>query len=378
MKKWLLASGVMAVCLLGVFVVHASAMGLYVASENGDAVIEASKTVDSSAYLAGNNVIIDGTVNGDVYCAGRDVKVSGTVNGDVICAGQNVTVTGTVNGDVRLAGATVTLSGKVSGRAAIAGSSVTSLADFSVGSDMTAMGATVSLSGSYGRDVTVGGDSVTVDGKIGRDISGSMTKLVLDPKAHVAGNLSYQAENETSVPAGIVAGSVNYTKMQDSSSQTGATAQSILWAVAIFVFFAVVVTFVMPKFVHEAAMVPGRTVLIAFLAGLATLILLPIVAIILCSLVVGVMVGIALLIAWLLMIVLSGVFVSYYIGTIVLRKRAKNAIVVAAVGALVLGIAAIIPIVNILIVIVAPCIGVGMQILQFRHQFDKHPYKITA
>ena len=94
-KISLAAIGVM--LLAGAFMgMKASASALFVANENGTSVVKKGQTVDGSAYLAGNTVLVEGTVKGDVYCAGNSVRVEGTVDGDVLCAGNTVTIGGTV------------------------------------------------------------------------------------------------------------------------------------------------------------------------------------------------------------------------------------------------------------------------------------------
>ena len=79
--------------------------------------------ITGSAHLAGRKIISTGEVGGDAYLAGMDVSLDGKVAGDVTVSGYNIEV-GEVAGDLRISGANLTISGPVSGYALIAGDEV--------------------------------------------------------------------------------------------------------------------------------------------------------------------------------------------------------------------------------------------------------------
>ncbi len=377
MKRWKLLVAAVACVAGGLFVSQAGATGYFAASDNEKVRIAQDQTVDGSAYIYGQSVLIEGYVKGDLYCAGTNVIISGTIEGDVLCAGSDVTIGGTVKGDVRAAGSNVTIKGIVEGSASIAANNVLITSESDIHRDLTGGASVATLDGRIGRDMLIGTETLVLNGAVGRDVTGSMQQATFGDKAIVGGNFTYSNDKELSIPSNVLtAGKVTYEyKADDNSSFNSITAS--IWAIVVFAVFTLVITLVMPKFVHEAAMVPGRTVLVAFLAGIATFILLPIVAIIAMSTVVGVLVGVVLLVAWLLLLILSGVFSAYYVGTLVLKHRAKNALLVTLVGAAIVSAATMIPVVGVIVVIASACVGIGMQILQFRHQFSKHPYQIS-
>ena len=151
-----------------------------------------------------------------------------------------------------------------------------------------------------------------------------------------------------------------------------------LMVIAAFVILAVVVTLIMPKYVHEASIIPMRQAVLAFLLGFAAIILLPMLAVIAFVTMVGSLLGAVLLAAWLLLMLLSGVFFAYYVGALVLGKRGTHAIVVVLVGSVMIGIVLMVPVVNVILMLVLLGVGVGMQLLRLQYQFSKHPYKIEA
>ncbi len=356
------------------------ASGLYIANDSGDARVAADQTVDGSAYLAGQNVIVEGTVKGDVYCAGSSVTIQGTVEGDVLCAAAtNVTVNGTVNGDVRVAGSEVVVKGQVAGSVTAAGSSVYIVENAKVGRDLTGGAATLTIDGEVGRDVLAGAETANINGMIGRDFNAGVTNIVFGSRAKINGNLDYTGEREQSVPNGVVTGAVHFKKAETKASTDG-SADITGWLFTIFslAVLTVLVVLVAPRFVHTAASQPVRSVLLAFLFGFAFIVLAPVLAIILMVTVVGVAAGLALLLAWVLSMFVAFVLASYYVGGLILQKRATNAVLVGLTGALALGLALIIPLLNVLAALAALFVGTGMMLMHLRYQFSKRPYHIKA
>lgn len=371
----LVLSGVIA--LFGVIGVAttAHAAGFAVGNDNGDAIVKADQTIDSSAFLAGNKVIVDGTVKGDLYCAGETVTINGTIEGDVLCAGATVEVNGTVQGDVRVAGSEVKLGGDVSGSVTTGGSTIVTTDAFKVARDFTAGGETASLDGQFGRDVHVGGSYLTLTGVVARDLSAETEDFTVEQDAKVTGSVWYKSPREV-VDNGAFMGKVHHEPA--TTDESSFDISGILIGLLSLVALAVAGTLIMPRFVHVAASLPSRDVLLAFLIGFVAIILTPLLAILFFVTVIGWAVGVVLLLVWLLALVGSMVFASYYIGTLALQKRATNALLVALVGSAILGVLSVIPFVNVLAIILAVCIGVGMQVMHIKYQFSKDPYTITA
>lgn len=354
------------------------AAGFTIANDNGDAVISADKTVDGSAYMAGNNVVVEGTVKGDLYCAGKTITIKGNVEGDVLCAGMTLTVGGTVNGDVRLAGSEVNVEGKVQGSVTAAGASLKLSKDAVVGRDVTAGGNDMQINGAVGRDVMSGSDALRISGTVGRDVTAGVNSLTVSDGAKITGNLNYTGEKSGAVANGTVQGKVNFTQAENERGDKGFDVLAAFVGLLALVVFTVLAVLLMPRFIHTAASLSLRNVLLAALLGLAFVVLMPVLAIVLFATGFGALTGFVLLVAYVLIGLASFVFASYYTGLTVLRKRATNAIVVAAVGALVLGILLMIPVLNVLVFIAAVLVGIGMPIMHLRYQFSKRPYQIVG
>ncbi|SMX38924.1 hypothetical protein MAA8898_01789 [Maliponia aquimaris] len=84
---------------------------LFVAGER----LIVSGDATGSGHLAGRRVEMRGALGGDLYAAGQTVRAEGAVAGDATLAAQEVTVTGAIAGDLRIFGDDLILTGPVSG-----------------------------------------------------------------------------------------------------------------------------------------------------------------------------------------------------------------------------------------------------------------------
>lgn len=78
------------------------------------------EVVTGTLFAGGNTVTIDGTIHGDLLCGSQSVLITGLVDGDVICAGQSIHIDGAVTGSVRAAGQSIEIAGPVGRNVTIA------------------------------------------------------------------------------------------------------------------------------------------------------------------------------------------------------------------------------------------------------------------
>lgn len=366
----------LAVVAAGLFAIPALAGGTMVEAQNGAATVARETTVDGGAFLAGNSVAVDGVVKGDVYCSGNDITIRGTVEGDVLCAGNTITVAGTVKGDVRVAANTVTLEGTVEGAVSAAASVVTVSKSATVGSDIIAWASNLKVDGTVGRDVKGYGATVTLAGAVGRDADIVADRVTVNEGGLVSGHLVYTSNHDATIAQDSVKGDVSrITPPQHeqfgSSGQTFSTL--ILTGLATIVFMAALTLFivlVMPKYVRRATDTSWRGFLVAALVGIfGFVVALPLVLLAMLS-VVGVMIGVFLIVAFVLMSLLAGPLVAYYIGKWVFAGRSQNMLVVALIGSILVGIAAIIPVLGVIAAAVGYFAGLGLVILSLKAQFE--------
>ncbi len=129
----------------------------------------------SDVFLAGNRITVAAPVAGSAHLAARRVAVDAPVTGDVFAAGFGVTIAGSVGGDASVTGYEVTV-GPVTGNLRVAAAEVTT---GSVGGYAVITGAEVALTGAIAGDAVLVADTVSF-GPEAR-VAGALTIYAADP-----------------------------------------------------------------------------------------------------------------------------------------------------------------------------------------------------
>ena len=366
--------------LLGFAAAPAIAESVTQVSETMSSVAK-DQTVDSSVYLAGESVDVQGIVKGDVYCAAQTVTIRGTVEGDVLCAGATVTIDGVVRGDVRAAGANIVLKASVEGSVTLAGASVVTDSASKIGRDATITGSTLSLSGSIARDAVLAGSTIILNGSVGRDVRAASEALSAAPGAKIGGNLAYVSENTADISSGVVAGTVQHTVQGNqgvSSVPLAAILLGLLIAILVFTVSTVCIVLAAPRYVHRISDGAGvKQFIVYFLVGLVGVVVAPVLGIVLLVTVVGFYAAIVLGLVATLGLMIGASLVAYRLGRFMLDGRAKP-LSSALVGSLALGILSAVPFIGWLIMFASAMIGFGMVIMGMKSQYADVSLNSTA
>ena len=376
MKRLSVGAGLLLALVFGAmaFAPDTFAAGMY--RDTGASYVGAGETVEGAAYLVGESVHVEGTVNGDVNCAANTIVITGSVNGDVNCAGTNVTVRGKVTGGVRVAGQNVTLGGEVAGSATAFGTSVTVESAARIGRDAVLGGNDVLMNGAIGRDLVATAQTGTINGPVGRDVEGAYQNLVIGKDAVVGGVLHYTSDKDA-----VVNGKVNGDVKRDANTQyTGRRADVMqavftmaFMALAWMVLIAVALRLVLPKKMHTATNLTPRGALMATGIGLASLLLVPFVAIMLLASVIALPLGLVLILAWVALCLVSGGVTAIYLGRVIFGKQKIHPIAATTLAALGLGVLFMIPGINVLAFVGSLAFGTGAVMYAFRGEHEVTP-----
>jgi cytoskeletal protein CcmA (bactofilin family) len=206
-------------------------------TRTGDQVtVPAGEVIDDDLYVAGQNVVIDGTVRGDVFAGGQTILVNGTVEGSLMAAAQSIVVTGPVRGSARLAAQAILLDSRAQiGRDVLAaGYSIDQRQGGTIGRDVAVAGYQALLAGSIGRNLLAAVNSLAIRGNIGGNVDAHVGSgedgggagmspppmiaipsvppgLTVAESARINGKLTYSSSREYPV-AGAVAGGVTWNQ----------------------------------------------------------------------------------------------------------------------------------------------------------------------
>jgi hypothetical protein len=340
-----------------------------VRSEEGRRVyLAATETHDGWFFAAGDEVVIAGTVLGDVYASGGTLRIEGRVVGDLLIAGGQVIVSGEVTDDIRVAGGTLELGGIVGKNISAAGGSVSIAPSGEVRGGALLAGGDVSIAGKVLGSARVAAGSLTMRGNVDHDLRFAGGAFTLAPGARVGGNLTVEVEDTSmvSIDPAAVAGTVSVLTGKGEGETRGSTLGvwfRILW-VGSLLLVAVLWILLSPGSLAAVAQrvksQPGR----AGLAGAGAIIGIPIVILILFVTLIGIPAGLALGTLYLWGFYVSAIIVGTALGLAVRRGEDKRALLLAALGGIiVLQLLALIPIIKVLVIAAMLVLGMGAILL---------------
>lgn len=324
-------------------------------------VLPKGEVVDHDYFTAGDIVEISGTVNGDVYAAGGTVLVDGVVNGDLMVAGGTITVSGQVSQDIRAAGGQITILDKVGRNATLVGGNI-DIAESAV------------ISGS----LTTAAGNVNINSQVG-DIEAAVGAIRLAPSAKVMGSVNYTSEDEISVSeSASVSGTINRRITPEFIKSSGkaefeAFAKGFgLFALITSALTSLVLGLLMIKFLPVYSKNAANIVTTRFLPslglGLAALFFIPILIILLFITMIGIPLGIALILVFILYLYIGRLYAMLAIGAKVaeVANLKLSPVAVFIVGLLVYYLLVAIPFVGGLVKLLVVIAGFGAALVNDR------------
>jgi cytoskeletal protein CcmA (bactofilin family) len=186
-------------------------------------VIAADEVVDDTLIVTSEDIVIDGTVTGDLIAAGESLSIRGRVDGIVLAAGESVQIEGVVGGSVFSAGETIDVRGaSLAGNFFGAGEKVVVHDDTEISGNAALAGEEVDLRGSVGRDLRAAGSRVTVTGSVEADMSGYAATVELTDTAHIGGDLTVKTKTEESAiiaPGATIDGATDIDRWPEEPSR---------------------------------------------------------------------------------------------------------------------------------------------------------------
>jgi len=321
----------------------------------------------SSIRAAGAVVDINATVSGSIHAAGAQVTIDGEVSGDVRAAGGLVEVRGKVGGDGYLAGAVVRFDGTAAKDLNAGGATVTIGQNATITGDLTAGGASVTVAGTIGGATDLSGSAVIFNGTANGTVTASGDEIIVGSTARINGDLVVRSRADPVVETGAtITGQVRVEEPRAWWALPG-----WLWAVisAVVVAAGAVLTGAILILIGRATFEEGlgnaafRPISSGFI-GLATLILLPIVAILLMTTVIGLSFGVALLMVLPFLLVAGHAQVATCIGVWMFDRsggpRSPGRLILFMIaGAIVIAIVWLIPWGGPIVAVLAMLVGTG-------------------
>lgn len=293
---------------------------------SGDSVsIEKDQKIEGDFYAAAGTLNVSGEVHGDFTSLGGKNTLNGPVATDALMAGGTVDVHGSVGDDLRVIAGDAIIAEPVTGDVFVMAGTVKVLSSASIGGDLIIYAGDAEVSGSVGGDIVGRVQNLRIDAPVAKTVDVTAEKLTLGDRADIVGTLRYvSAENLVRAQNAKVGGEITRNDPMEDISQSDSFKTALL--PVLIVLFSVLVWYMvartyLTKITERALARSVRPVLTGFIAFFAT----PVVSIILLMTMLGSVVGVAGLLAYLLFITLALVSAVAVIGqfaTVHLKKAA--------------------------------------------------------
>jgi cytoskeletal protein CcmA (bactofilin family) len=343
-------------------------------------VIPAGETVDDTVVATGRQIVVEGTITGNLIAFGQQVRVPGEVRGSLLAFAKDVIIEGSVGGDVFSASQNLDVRGKVLGSVHAAGADIDIAKGATVARDVYGASEGLRVGGSVGRDLRAVGDVFTVSGEVGRAVSVSGHELDLSTTARIGGDITAYLQSATSFTRapGAQLAHEPQIHMQEARRRGDRGARSLAqWLRPSFYFWQAVrvaaalglgllLYWLVPALFEWSTPPAGRLLRhggVGFLALVAT----PAAAILVGITLVGLPIGILALVAWVVALYLSGIFVALMVGRLLLRSPRRNGAAFALAllsGLAVVRIAVNLPFLGGIVGLLVIVVGLGMLVAQ--------------
>ncbi len=285
----------------------------------------------------------------DVVFSGEGDNLSGSYDSTVLHAGANPTSTAEVKGILFEAGNTVsaggsseyafvagnmvTFSADNSADAFIAGNSVSFLGDCA--RDLCIVGNAVEIRGTVGRDLAAAGSRVVLDGQIGGSVYLSGEEIVISDSAVIGGSLRYNSSAKITAPAELLKGAEVYDDTHESTESVQETRSPsplsrLKGRVFGFIGLLLIAYFLLwltPLWEKIDARYAGKSFgsyAAAFGIGFAVLAAVPLASIILMITGFGLRPAFVLLLVYIAALLVSPVFLGFFLGSLLWRRALKK------------------------------------------------------
>ena len=311
---------------------------------------------DATVFLAGSDPVSTATVKGILFGAGNTVSAGGESE-YAFLAGNNVALNGDCSRDAFIAGNNVGFAGNVA-------------------RDLYAAGNLLTFHGTIGRDFFAGGKMISLGGEVGGDVYLDADEIQLADDLKIGGTLRYNASANITGPKELISGAeVFYNSHADSDSDVSVSADvkpsplsklksRIFGAVGLLLiaYFFLWLTPLWEKIDSDYTGADFGKYAAAFGIGLGVLLALPIAAIILMITGIGLRPAFVLLCVYIAALIASPIFLGFILGSLLWRKAFKqprNYWVELPIGIVLLRLVTMLPYVPFPVTLISAAFGLG-------------------
>ena len=289
-------------------------------------IVKEGDSITEDVYVASTSGSIEGLIDGDLTILTGDLTISGTVTGSVMAmtAGTvRVAPGGVIEGSLRTVSPSVEIEGTVAGDTLVTGASYTIEQGGSVGRDVIYFGAAYAMLGSVGRDIRGRMLTAGIDGAVGRDVDIAVELLTIGAEAVVGGDVLYRSTNDASISESAeVAGEIVVLPAQSNFFYGVLLTLANIVTFLGFVIGGIFAFWLFRSTGEAAVLAIEQSPIKSLLLGLALVLLGPVVVVLLAATLAGLPLAAVALFAMVLGLMFGPVPSVTVFGDLLLRRRA--------------------------------------------------------
>ena len=261
-------------------------------STDSGEVVTKRGTVNDDYYAAGGTVNIDADIAGDIVVSGGDLFIGYRIQADVIAAGGSVNLHGEVQDDVRIAGGEINIDANIGDDLFAAGGEIRVSSGSSIRGEAWLAGGDVNVAGTINKDLHIGAGNIRLSGIIHGDVELEGGEIQILEGTLIKGSLRYKSPNEAKIhPDAKITGKIIYEQMEWDPSHRG---YGVFFSLTLII-AGIVLFLLFPGFTMSAAARIPANPWKSLGIGFVLLVVTPIAAVLLMSIVLGVWVGLSIL-----------------------------------------------------------------------------------
>ncbi|NNE63876.1 MAG: hypothetical protein HKN34_07335 [Gammaproteobacteria bacterium] len=336
-------------------------------------------TVDDDYYAAGGEVDIEAEIAGDLVTAGGDLFIGRRIEGDVMAAGGIIKIRGEVKDDVRIAGGQLNIDAIIGDDLAASGGSIKLSPGTSVGGEAWLAGGDVTMAGTITKNLKIIAGNIRLSGTVHGDVELEGGDIQILEGAQIYGNLHYRSPGQAGIDpnAGIV-GELTHEVVEWDYSEHGF---GILFSLTL-VAAAILLFWLFPKFTVSSASRIASEPWKSLGVGTGLLLVTPVIAIILMTIVLGVWIGLSVLALYCVALLLGFLIACFFVadrGAKLMKKDIHSTgsrLVSVTLAIILIGFVSIIPVIGGLMLFALLLLGLGAGASQlrfvYRHSGDEN------
>ncbi|MEM7290302.1 MAG: zf-HC2 domain-containing protein [Pseudomonadota bacterium] len=342
--------------------------------------ITANEVIDDTVIVAAEQILIEGDITGDLIAVGEKVSIRSKIGGNVIAFAEELDIESAIKGTVITAGERITIEDTgIDGNLFIAGENIRNDSAILVGGNILLAAKNAELAAQIGRELWAAASSLTFTGTTAKDLQYYGGELEIGGTAQVGGDLHATVADEASFHINDYASvggerSVELIPEEDSEHSSSDFYFGRLMKLLAAFLFGLIMYWLFPS-LRFASALDGRELLASSAFGAIALITTPLLAILVMFTLIGLPVGIAVLLLWIIAMYAAPVAAGALLGDAILSSTDQDKPILALLlGLVIFFVLASIPVVGTAVRFIALIIGLGIIVRWIRDAWSARDY----